>query len=59
MDFNSILNASECRTAKTSDEEGTRFATVPQIGMSNVPQGIVGRAMQLVGNHTHFRAIQE
>ena len=35
----------------------TRFATVPQIGMSGVPQvrvGIVGRAIRLVGNHTHF-----
>ena len=53
---------SERGTAKTSDAEGTRFATVPQIGMSGVPQvrvGVVGCAMQLVGNHTHFRAIQE
>ena len=36
--------------------------TVPQIGMSGVPQGrvgVVGRAMQLIGNHTRFRAIQE
>ena len=35
---------------------------MPQIGIGSVPQvrvGIVGRAMQLVGNHTHFRAIQE
>ena len=35
---------------------------MPQIGMGGVPQvrvGVVGRAMQLVGNHTHFRAIQE
>ena len=36
---------------------------MPQIGMGGgVPQvrvGIVGRAMQLVGNHTHFCAIQE
>ena len=34
---------------KTSDEEGTRFATVPQIGMSGVPQvrvGVVGRTMR-------------
>ena len=50
------------QTAKTSDEEETRFVTIPQIGMSSVPQvrvGVVGRAMQLVGNHTHFHAIQE
>ena len=47
---------SECGT-KTNDVEGTRFATVPQIGISGVPQvrvGIVGRAMRLIGNHTHF-----
>ena len=53
---------SEHGTAKTSDAEGIRFATVPQIGKSGVPQvrvGIVGRAMRLIGNHTHFRAIQE
>ena len=53
---------SECGTAKTSDEEGTRFAAVPHIGMSGVPQvraGIVGHAMRLVGNHMHFHAIQE
>ena len=48
---------SECGTAKTSDAEGTRFATVPQIGMSGVAQvrvGVVGHAIQLIGNHTHF-----
>ena len=42
--------------------EGTRFATMPQIGMGDVTQvrvGVVGHAMQLIGNHTHFRAIQE
>ena len=30
---------------------------MPQIGMSNVPQvrvGVVGRAMQLIGNHTQI-----
>ena len=32
---------SECETAKTSDVEGTRFATMPQIGMSGVPQARV------------------
>ena len=35
---------------------------MPQIGKSGVPQvrvGVVGRAMQLIGNHMHFRAIQE
>ena len=40
-------------TAKASDAEGTRFATVPQIGISGVPQ------IRVVSNHTHFRAIQE
>ena len=57
MDLNS-----ERGTAKTSDAEGTRFATMPQIGMGGVPQvrvGVVGRAMRLIGNHTHFCAIQE
>ena len=42
MDLKSILN-------ETSDAEGTRFETVPQIGMSSVPQvrvGVVGRAMR-------------
>ena len=51
---------SEHGTAKTSDAEGTRFAT--EIGMFSVPPvrvGIVDHAMQLVGNHTHFCAIQE
>ena len=53
---------SECEPVKTSDAEGTKFATVPQTGISGVPQvrvGVVGRAMQLVGNHTHFHAIQQ
>ena len=30
------------------------------IGISGVPQvrvGVVGRAMQLIGNHTHFHTI--
>ena len=51
---------SEHGTAKTSNAKGTRFMTLPQIGMSSVPQvrvGIVGHAMRLVGNHTHFHAI--
>ena len=43
--------------------EETRFAIVPQIGMIGVPQvrvgTVVGHAMRLVGNHTHFCAIQE
>ena len=41
--------------------EGTRFTTVPQIGMSSMPQvrvGIVDCAMRLVGNHTHFHAFK-
>ena len=44
---------SEHGTAKTSNMKGTRFATVPQIGMSSVPQvrvGVVGHAMRLVGS---------
>ena len=47
---------------ETSDAEGTRFATVPQIGMSSMPQvrvGVVCRAMRLIGNHMHFHVIQE
>ena len=39
---------SERGTAKTSDEKGTRFVTVPQIEMSSVPQvrvGDIGHAM--------------
>ena len=35
---------------------------VPQIGIRGVLQvrvGVVGHAMQLIGNHTHFRVIQE
>ena len=50
----------ERETAKTSNVEGTRFMIVPQIGMSGMSQvrvGIVGYAMRLLGNHTHFRAI--
>ena len=41
--------------------EGIRFATMPQIGKSGVPQvrvGVVGRAMRLIGNHTHFCAMR-
>ena len=35
---------------------------MPQIEMIGMPQvrlGVVSHAMQLVGNHTHFRTIQE
>ena len=70
LDVNVLEVNSERGTAKTNDVEGIRFATVtqngksgvPQIGKSGVPQirvGMVGRAMRLIGNHTHFRAIQE
>ena len=55
MDFKSILNT---ELLKTSNEEGTRFVTMPQIGISGVPQvrgDIVGHAMRLVDNHTHFK----
>ena len=51
---------SEHGTAKTSYVEGTRFATMHGIsGMPQVRVGIVNHAMQLIGNHTHFRAIKE
>ena len=46
--YNGSKVYSECGTAKTSNAEGTRFATVPQIRMSGIPQvrvGVVGRAM--------------
>ena len=36
--------------------------TVPQIGMSGVPPvrvGVIDHTIQLVGNHTHFCAIQQ
>ena len=62
LDVNVLEVNSERENAKTSDTEGIRFATVPQIGKSGVPQvrvGVVGRAMRLIGNHTHFRAIKE
>ena len=55
----SILNAP---LLKSSNAEGTKFVTVPQIGRSGLPQirvGVVGHAMQLIGNHIHFHAIQE
>ena len=62
LDVNVLEVNSERETAKTSDTEGIRFVTVPQIAKSGMPQvrvGVVGRAMRLIGNHTHFRAIQE
>ena len=43
-------------------KKAIRKADKPLIGMSCVPQvkvSIIVRAMQLVGNHTHFCAIQE
>ena len=45
---------SEYGTAETSDVEGTRFTTMPQVRV-----GVIGRAMRLIGNHTHFRVTQE
>ena len=62
MLINVLEVISECGTAKTTDAEGIRFPTMPQIGKSGVPQvrvGVIGRAMRLIGNHTHFRVIQE
>ena len=55
MDFASILNV-------LIRNQTIRKADVPLIGMSGVPQvrvGVIGRAMRLIGNHTHFRAILE
>ena len=52
MDLKSILNMELLKQAMRKD------ATMPQIGMSSVPQGVVDRAMQLIGNLTHFRVIQ-
>ena len=46
--YNGFKVNSERETAKTSDAEGTRFATVPQIGMEWRPQvrvGVIGHAM--------------
>ena len=45
IDFKSILNV---ELLKQSNAEGTRFATMPQIGMIGMPQvrvGVVGCAM--------------
>ena len=56
MNFNSILNAS-------LQNQAIQKADVPLIKkISGVPQvrvGVIGRAMQLVDNQTHFHAIQE
>ena len=56
------MNFKSIGTIKTSDAEVTKFMTVPQIRMSDMPQvivGVIGHAMQLIGDHTHFCAIQE
>ena len=53
MDFNSILNVLLRNKAFWK-------AGVPLIGMSGMPQvrmGVIGQAMQLIGNHTHVCAI--
>ena len=55
MDFNSILN-------KVLRNQAIYRADMPLIGMSGVPQirvDVIGRAMQLVGNHTYLSAIRE
>ena len=66
MDFKSILNAELLKQAMQkcnhAEVQPCRSATMPQIRMSGMPQvrvGDVGRAMRLIGNHTHFCAIQE
>ena len=45
----------ECRTATTSNAEGTRFATMPQIGMSGMPQVRVGvrRSCYVINRQSH------
>ena len=53
MDFNSDLNV-------LLQKKTFRKAGVPLIVMSGMPQvrvGVIGWAMQLIGNHTHFYAI--
>ena len=55
MDFNSILNVLLRNKAFWK-------AGMPLIGMSGMPQvrmGVIGQAMQLIGNHTHVCAIRE
>ena len=53
MNFNSIVNV-------PLRNQAIRKAYVPLIGMSGVSQvSVVDQARQLVGNHTHFRAIRE
>lgn len=54
MDFNWILSVQ-------IQKQAIQKADMPLIGMSGVSQvivGIVGWAMELVGNHTHFHAIR-
>ena len=54
--YNGFKVNSEHGTAKTSNAEGTRFATVPQIGMSGMPQvrvGIVGHATYAINRQSH------
>ena len=55
MDFNSILNV-------LIHNQTIRKADVPLIGINGMPQVrvvVIGWAMRLIGNHTHFRAILE
>ena len=55
MDFNLILNVPQRNQAIWK-------ADVPLIGMNSMPQvrvGIVGQAMQLIGNHPLLCAIRE
>ena len=55
MDFNCILNT-------LIRNQTIQKVNVPLIGMNGMPQvrvGVIGRTMQLVGNHTHFHEIRE
>ena len=57
-----MLVNSECGIAKTSNAEGIRFVTVPQIEVIGMPQvrvSVVGCDMRLVDNYMHFCAIRE
>ena len=56
---NRFQNSKLLKQWSISDAEETKFVTVSQIGMIGVPQvreGVVGHAMRLIDNHTHFCA---
>ena len=56
LDVNVLEVNSERGTAKTSDAEGIRFATVPQIGKSGVPQvrvGVIRRSCNAINKQSY------